>query len=729
MNLKKWHKVLIGILFFLFTILFITPRVARRYIVKNSNELIGRKIDIHKIRINYFSGALRINGLKLYEQDEKTAFISFNKLLLNLDYWPLFRNELLISEIRLIDFYSKIEQNGDSFNFSDLIEEKDSVNIESTDTISQDPMILSFNNITISNSQANYIDLLLDHTISLDDINLFIPGFTLNSGSTNLAVNFDFTQGGHLNSNLNFNQLDSTYTINLNLDSLNLDIIEPYIKNSMDVSEVKGYFTNNILLQGNLQHIMQIHMKGWNKIESFEIIDQQNRKVLSFDEFRINIDTLLLHQKEIRINEIALVNPFALFELVDSTNNWSAMIIPTDSVHKESIEIKEKPSEKKQEFVYSLAKLELQNGEILFRDKTLNEEFEALLHNFNIKSTDITRTSSNVIINIAAELNQTSQINSELKINPQNMDDMNIDFSLDKFAMKDIEPYLMHYFGYPVEEGLFNFSTSNDLKSTSFISKNKIYIRNFELGKADKKDAKYRLPIKLAIGILSDKDGIIDLNIPVENKDEQTNIGNVGKLILQTFGNLIVKAATSPVDFLANLYGVNPNKINKVKIGIFENTLEEDEMEKLDIIAKILEDKPKLNCEFQYNINRNKYFDSLATKLTLNEFRETKKSNQTNKNSQSSDSLFRSFVIKKLDIDEASNSDIHDLCIKYIGQETLLTRIDSTKKVHFDLIKDYILTHKSIEPNKIKVISETTDSLPSNYENAIFKVHFKTINN
>lgn len=712
-------------------ILFITPRIARSYIVNNSKELMGRKIDIEKIRINYFTGALSIYGLKLYEQDEKAAFISFNKLLLNLDYWPLFRNELLISEIRLNEFHSNIEQDGDSFNFSDLIEENDSENIEpaNTDTISQDPMILSFNNITITNSQANYTDLLLDHTISLDDINLHIPGFTLNSGSTNLAVNFDFTQGGSLNSKLNFNQLDSTYAINLKLDSLNLDIIEPYIKNSLDVSEVKGYFSNNILLQGNLQHIMQIHMKGWSKIESFEIIDQKDRDVLKFEEFRIDIDTLLLQQQEIRINEIALVNPYILFELGDSTNNWVEMIKPTESLPLDSTEIEKETSEEQQEFVYSLAKLELQNGEILFRDNTLNEKFEALIHHFNIGSKDISRKSTNVLVNVSAGLNETAQINSELQINPQNMDDMDVDFSLDKFAMKDIEPYFMHYLGYPVEEGLLNFSTTNDLKSTSFTSDNNIYVSNFKLGEADKKDALYRLPLKLALGILSDKDGIIDLNIPVENKGEETSIGNVGKLILKTFSNLIVKAATSPVSFLANLYGVNPDKINEVKIGIFENTLEEDEKEKLDLIAKILEERPKLKCEFQYNINSNKYFDSLAISLTLNEFIEAKKSNMVPENSPGSDSLFRSFVIDKLDIKDSINSDIFDLCAKYIGQETLSARMDSTRKVHFGLINDYLLIHKSIEANKIEIVSGSTDSLPTNYEDAIFKVQFKTINN
>lgn len=729
MNLKKWHLFLLSVVVLIIIILFATPRIARKYIVNNSHELIGRNINIDKIRFNYFTGELRIHELKLYEQDKKSVFIGFNKLLVNLDYWPLFNNELMISEIRLNDFYTNVEQNGDVFNFSDLIE-SDTTNNESDepDTISEDSMILSFNNITISNSQTKYTDHLLNHIISLDDIDLFIPGFTLNSASTNLALNFDFAQGGSLNSNMHINQVDSTYAINLKLDSLNLDIIEPYFKNSLDISELKGYFSNDILLQGSIQHIMQIHMKGWNKIESFEMIDPKDRDVLKFDEFRIDIDTLLLQEQEIAINEIALLNPYVLFELSDSTNNWFEMMMPADAVQPDSVEIKNDTTEEQQEFIYSLAKLELQNAEILFRDKTVKDEFEALLHHFNITSQDISKSATNILVDISAELNETAQIKSELQINPQNIDDINIDFSLNKLAMKDIEPYMMHYVGYPVEGGLLSFSTSNDIKPSSFTSENNIYVSNFELGKADKKDAIYKLPLKLALGILSDKDGIIDLHIPVENKNDETSIANTGKLILKTFSNLIVKAASSPVNFLANLYGANPEDLDIIEIGIFDSILKIDQKEKLEFIAKVLEEKSKLSCEFQYFIDREQYYDILAVNLTMMEFNEVKGAKKVSKRSMSSDSLFRYYIIKKLDLQDSAKMDIYDLCSAYIGEETLKARLDSTQKFHHQLINEYFLNHKSIEANRIKITSGKEKSVDLKNENATFNVQFKTLN-
>ncbi len=734
MKFKTWHKIVIGIVLFIVLILFAAPRVARKYIVNHSAEMIGRKVDIGKLRINYFSGAVRISDVLMYEQDELTQFVSFKKLLVNLDYWPLFKNELLISKISLADFYCNIEQEGDQFNFSELLASEDSAQVqtEQIDSTLSDPMILTFNNITISNSQAHYTDILLDHTISLNDINLYIPGFSLNTGSTNLELDFEFSQGGGLHSALTLNQNDGAYALDLSLDSLNVDIIEPYIKNVIMVNEVNGFFSNSIELKGNLEHIMQIEMKGWNKIEGLEILDQQDRSVLSFDNFNIDIDTLILDQNEIKINEIVLSNPYILFELIDSTNNWSAMMIPADSVEQEAAEVDtlQVPNEEGAEkpvFKYSLERLELQNGLVNFRDFTLNEDFEAQLRQINISSKDITGTSTEVIINLSAKLNETAQISSEAAMNLLDMQDIDIDFSLNQFSMEDIEPYLMTYFGYPVEGGLLNLSTSNDLKANSISSINKLHIKNFNLGKADKDSARMKLPLKLVVGILSDREGVIELDIPVEIKDEKTSIANLGKIIFKIFGNLIVKAATSPIDFLANLYGADPESLQALEIGIFDHLLSQNSIGTLDLIASILNDKPQLAVELKYGIDEEKYYDSLATQLTVGEYMETLTARQYTHGDQIPDSALVSYLSKKNNSETFDpKEDLSGLCVSYIGSELLSERLDSTKSEHYRIVHDYLITQKMLEQDKVKIIMGPGKSTSSNSEYATFKIDIKS---
>ncbi len=119
-HIKKRYKIISGIILFIAILLFAAPRIARWYIVKNSLELTGRKLEIKKIRINYFTGTVRIYGAALYETDSKTVFLSFNQLKVNLDYLPLLRNEIFVKNISLDDPFIEVLQKSDKFNFSDL---------------------------------------------------------------------------------------------------------------------------------------------------------------------------------------------------------------------------------------------------------------------------------------------------------------------------------------------------------------------------------------------------------------------------------------------------------------------------------------------------------------------------------------------------------------------------------------------------------------------------------
>jgi len=729
---KKWHKTLLVILLFFIIILFIAPRAGQRYVEKNSKQLIGRKIDIAKIRINYFTGTIRIKGLKVFEKDDTSRFVGFNKLIVNIDYWPFFRQELVISEISLVSLVANIEQNGSTFNFSDLIvQESPKDTLLEPDSIMSKPMLLTFNDIRIEKSKIQYTDKELGHTISLNDINLHIPGFSLNNGSTNLNIDFDFTDGGELHSKLDLNQDDSTYHINLRLDSLNLDIIEPYIKNSMAISEINGYFSNNIVISGHLLHIMQLSLKGQNNILAFEMIDNHERDILHFENFTLDIDTLLLAQNLIKINEIALVNPYFFVELADSTNNWSAMLLPPDTLNADTIIVEpvtdtSSVNEKEtKDFDYFLTRLTIQDGEVLFNDKTLQEEFTATINQINISSKDITAKSKDVEINLNALVNNTAQIITKVNLDPYNAKNIKLDFALQNFAMKYTEPYLMHYLGYPVKEGLMNFKTNNILTENTLHSESNIYVRNFTLGDPNKKQAQVKVPLKLVVGILSNKNNIIDLKIPVESRGESISIRNLGKIIFTTLGNLIVKAAASPVDFLADLYGVNPEKVNVIKLGMFDKSLNEDDFETLDIIAKILQDKPKLLLELNYGVNKNLYYDSLATSLAFGQFQESYSENIRRTPKHQQDSLFYAYLLSKLEISQ-SDKNSKELSKEFIGNQILVSQLDSTSKVHQKLIRDYLLIQKSIPEQRLKFLQGISDITNDSLNDARFNVNFKS---
>ena len=80
--MKKWLKITLiiicSILLLLFIALSLVSPVAKSYVNRHGKELVGRKINVEKLRVNALRGRVRIYDLTLYEEDDATAFFSLD---------------------------------------------------------------------------------------------------------------------------------------------------------------------------------------------------------------------------------------------------------------------------------------------------------------------------------------------------------------------------------------------------------------------------------------------------------------------------------------------------------------------------------------------------------------------------------------------------------------------------------------------------------------------------
>lgn len=709
LHLKKRYKIILGILFFIAILLFAAPRFACWYVVKHSNQLIGRKLEIKKIRINYFTGTFRIHEVKLFESDSKTIFLSFNLLKVNLDYFPLFRNEIFVKNISVDDPFVEVLQNSDKFNFSDLTKADTAAVVK--DTIHKEPMKYVINDIKINRGYVKYTDLTLNHTIALDKLDLLIPGFTWNSDSTNLDVNFRFVDGGGLYSSLELNQADSTYSVNLRLDSLNLKIIEPYVQSNLHISSFKGYLSNDIRIKGNMRSVMQLNMKGINHVHDFSMTDTLNRTILSFKDLTVDINSLQRDKNIVNLNSISITDPFILVEMVDSTNNWLTLMKPGPGAQPDSIQHKTDTANAPVSGSYTFSKLSIAGGKILFSDKTLRYPFEYTLDNIKVESAPLSGTGGKLTFNMTAGLNGTGTLAMDATVNPAIFNDLDLALTIGQFRMKDVDAYFKNYFGFPVTGGIMNFKTDNKIRPKSLISDNSLYFRKFTLGKSTNGKVEYHIPLRLAIGILSDKNGIIDLKAPVETKGEEVKVKNLGRIILKIIGNLFVKAAVSPFNLLSSSYNVDPSALREIRLDLTDPSPDEKNLKSVDILADILNKKPALDIDFYYCANHPKLIDSLAYEMTLeNYIHENKVSGQGSKNIPDS-TLIKYLLSKSSPASSATSPQIKVLCRNYIGNEILEAKLDSIKTLQVNFMKNYLTHDKEIPADRFRIISVAPDTI------------------
>jgi hypothetical protein len=709
MHLKKRYKIILGIISFIAILLFAAPRFACWYIVKHSNKLIGRKIEIKNIRVNYFTGTFRIHEVKLFESDSKTVFLSFSQLKVNLDYLPLFRNEIFVKNISLDDPFMEVLQNSDKFNFSDLT--ASDTTTAAKDTVPAKPLKYILNNIRINRGYVKYTDVTLNHTIALNKLDLLIPGFTWNSDSTNLDVNFRFVDGGGLYSSLALNQADSTYSVNLRLDSLNLGIIEPYIQSNMKISALHGYLSNDIKIKGNMRSVLQLSIKGINHVYDFSMTDTLNRTIFSFKELTVDINSLQPDKNIVSLNYINIKDPFILFEMVDSTNNWLTLMKPAPATQSDTLNQHTDAAAGSGSGSYTFSKFLVSGGKILFSDKTLRYPFEYTLDNIKLESTPVNGTEGKLTLKITAGLNGTGTLAMDAAFNPASFRDMDLALAIGQFRMKDVDAYFRHYFGFPVTGGIMNFKTDNKIRPESLISDNNIYFRKFTLAKPIKEKVEYHIPLRLALGILSDKDGIIDLKAPVETKGEEVKVKNLGKIILKIVGNLFVKAAVSPFNLLSASYKIDPAALQEIRLGLTDASPDEKNLKSVDIIADILNKKPALNIDFFYCADRLKLIDSLAYNMTVANYIREKNVPGLNSENVPDSTLIKYLLGKSSSSSSGGDPEIKVLCRNFIGAEKLEAKLDSVKTLQINFIKNYLSHDKEISLDRFRITAIAPDTI------------------
>ena len=101
------------------------------------------------------------------------------------------------------------------------------------------------------------------------------------------------------------------------------------------------------------------------------------------------------------------------------------------------------------------------------------------------------------------------------------------------------------------------------------------------------------LPVKLAVALLSDRNGVIDINLPISGSLNDPQF-SLGPIIFKVIVNLIVKAITAPFSLLASAFGGGGDELSTVVFAPGSAALVPQAKVGLDKVARALADRPAL---------------------------------------------------------------------------------------------------------------------------------------
>jgi uncharacterized protein DUF748 len=179
----------------------------------------------------------------------------------------------------------------------------------------------------------------------------------------------------------------------------------------------------------------------------------------------------------------------------------------------------------------------------------------------------------------------------------------NLDLKLvfDGVDMALLSPYSGTYAGYVIDRGLLDLDLHYSLKDDLLKGENSIRVEKLKLGEKISSDKAVDLPLELALAILTDSNGVIDMSVPVSG--DVNNPGfDLSGVISGAIVNLLSKAITAPFSLLANLVNTEED-LQRITFPSGSSSLTERSQEKLNELAEALSQRPQLSLVITGRLN------------------------------------------------------------------------------------------------------------------------------
>jgi hypothetical protein len=720
-RIKKKYFVLGAIFLLIFVALFFLSTLTKDYLVKNSEKLIKRKLAIGEMHFNYAKVAIQVKNLALFEANKTDTFMSFSELYVNFDPLTLYRSEYSFSEIRLANPQIQVIQDGEKFNFDSMIPKEDS--LKKKDTTVNEALKFTIRNIQLLNGKVKYVDVQKKNEVQMKNLNLNLPLIAWNNEKSDVGVDFSMGEKGHVNVQATVDNINSKYEINLKTQDIDLHQITNYTTDYIDVQSIHGYLSSNLKIVGDMNEVINVSLSGNGTVSDFWLIDSQSEKIVSSPKVTASIKDINLKTFHFGFDKIEAAEPILLVVRDKKMTNLERLFLPY--FHNDSVSMAEASAPTDEAPVtYSIDTLKITNGLVSIEDHTLNRPFSYQLNDLNMTMNGLTESAAQIPVVFSTKLNNKGEFSGRTVWSMTDIMNMDMEAKVKRMDLMSFSPYAEYYIASPITQGWLNYDLGLKMSSSRLSNTNKVKIDELEFGKRTKDTTAMKVPVRLGLYLMKDARDIIAFDIPVEGNPSEPKF-KLGKIIWKIFGNLMVKAVTSPFKAMQGLAGTNPESLEKLPFEIAQDSLNQDQRDKLERLANILKKKPDLLLILTQTSDPVKEKNLIAIQLTKSDFIETQTSDPIEAKRliaelKENDPNLLEFVRKTIpDIDSIG---IQQACLRRIGSGRTENRFQEVLAARNRAVSDFFIQKQGIPAESVQVSIADLYNLPQELRIPQFKI-------
>lgn len=383
---------------------------------------------------------------------------------------------------------------------------------------------------------------------------------------------------------------------------LPLSWAQPYLQDLLRISVRDGQLasrTKLALATDAKGALSKLELSGGLDIDRLNVLDRaDNQRLLQIEQLQLSG----LHydgiSQQVKIDDILLRKPFARIEInEDRVTNVQQLLLPQPATGK--------PASSGPAPRVSIAQVRTEQGNLRFADRSLSPEFVVDIASLSGQSRHISN-----IPGQRSELAFNGKVDRYAPVTIRGGTNLLIEqpvldvaVTFNNLELTTFTPYSSTYAGYAIDKGQLSMKLNYQLHGNRLEGDNDITIKKLQLGEKVKSEQAKDLPLGLAVALLSDANGVIQMNLKVKGNLDQPDF-SLGNIFWDVLGNTLRKAVTSPFSLLASLAGGSED-LDELPFLPGEPDLTPTQQEKLTKLAQALKDRPKLSMNIRGKVNFN----------------------------------------------------------------------------------------------------------------------------
>ncbi|MFZ5576771.1 MAG: DUF748 domain-containing protein [Pseudomonadota bacterium] len=427
-----------------------------------------------------------------------------------------------------------------------------------------------------------------------------------------LQVRFALAQGGQFSAQGQIAPQPLAGKLKVRLDQLALtpfgSLLKPYVRLLLTSGTASAEGT--VQLSPGRSAVPQVRYDGGAQVDNLALVEPEGRtpflgwRKLAATGLRVDSAPL-----SVQMTVLQAIEPYGRIVInPDRTLNVQAILLTRKPVASPPSSPAQGAADKPLPLALNIDRTAIVNADVDFTDQSIKPDFRVRMQKLSGVINGLSDApDSSAQIELDGQVNDYGQAKVRGRLQPfraTNDTDVTLDFR--NLDMASISPYSGKFAGRTIKSGRLDAKLEYKIEKAQMQGNNQFTITRLKLGPHVDSPEAVNLPLDLAIAVLENSEGVIDIDLPVHG-DLNNPKFSYGGIIWHAIVNVLTKIVTAPFRALGALLGGGDNATPQaVHFTAGSAILAPPEREKLLHIAEALFKRPRLELQVPptYNAQR-----------------------------------------------------------------------------------------------------------------------------